>query len=60
MPNTASSWEAAVQHRGLSSVLREDPEGWERRGEREAQEGEDICILIADLRCCTAETHTTL
>ena len=29
-------------------------------GGREAQEGEDICILIADLFCCTAETNTTL
>ena len=29
-------------------------------GGREAQEGENICILIADLFCCTAETNTTL
>ena len=29
-------------------------------GGREAQEGEDICTLIADLLCCTAETNTTL
>ena len=28
-------------------------------GGREAQEGQDICILMADL-CCTAETNTTL
>ena len=30
-------------------------EGWE-----EAQEGEDICLLIADSHCCTAEINTTL
>ena len=41
-------------------MLRDDPEGWERKDEREAQEGEDTRILIADSRCCTAETHTTL
>ena len=29
--------------------------GWE-----EAQEGGDICILIADSCCCIAETSTTL
>ena len=29
-------------------------------GRREAQEGEDICIHIADSYCCTAETNTTL
>ena len=27
---------------------------------REAQEGGDICIHIADSLCCTAETNTTL
>ena len=26
--------------------------------EREAQEGGDICILTADLHCCTGETNT--
>ena len=29
--------------------------GWEQ-----AQEGGDICVLIADSCCCTAETNTTL
>ena len=29
-------------------------------GGREAQEGEDIGILLADSQCCTAETNTTL
>ena len=27
---------------------------------REGQEGEDICIHVADLLCCAAETNTTL
>ena len=27
---------------------------------REAQEGEDICIHIVDLHCCTAEINKTL
>ena len=26
-------------------------------GGREAQKGGDICILIADTHCCTAETN---
>ena len=30
------------------------------RGRREAQEGRDICVLVADSLCCTAETNTTL
>ena len=29
-------------------------------GRREAQEGGDICIIKADLHCCTAESNTTL
>ena len=35
-------------------------EGWDREGGREAQEGGDIGIHIADSLCCTAETNTTL
>ena len=27
---------------------------------RAAQEGDDRCIIMADLCCCTAETNTTL
>ena len=30
------------------------------RGRREAQEGRDICVLVGDSLCCTAETNTTL
>ena len=33
--------------------------GWVRGG-REAQEGGDMCILMADSHSCTAETNTTL
>ena len=29
-------------------------------GGREAQEGEDICIIMTNLHCCMAETNTTL
>ena len=32
--------------------------GW--RGRREAQERWDICIHMADLRCCSVGTNTTL
>ena len=38
----------------------DDPEGLDGGGMREAQKGRDIRILIADSRCCTAETNTTL
>ena len=38
-------------------MLSDDLEGWVGR---EAQEGRDICLLIADSRCCTAEPNTTL
>ena len=32
----------------------------ERHGVEEAQEGGDICILLADSHCCTAQTYTAL
>ena len=28
--------------------------------EREAQEGGDLCIIMASSHCCMAETNTTL
>ena len=32
-----------------------------RDGERrEAQEGRNICVIMPDLHCCTAETNITL
>ena len=36
-------------------------DGWGLGGAgREAQEGEDICIFLADSQCCMAKTNTTL
>jgi len=32
----------------------------EMGGGREAQEGEDIYIVMTDSHCCTAKTNTTL
>ena len=50
-----------TQHRELSSVLYDNLQGRDLgRGGREAQEGGDICIHIANSRCCMAETNTTL
>ena len=43
----------------LILVLCDDPEGWDGRRGREAQEGGDICILVADSHCWMAETKTT-
>ena len=48
-----------MEGRELSSVLCGDLEGWDGGG-REVQEGGDICILIADLHCCSAKTNTIL
>ena len=45
---------------GSSAPCCDDLDGWEGRGEREAQEGGDICIHIADLLHPTAEINTTL
>ena len=41
-------------------MLYDDLEGWDREDGREAQEGGDIRIHMADSFCCTAETNTTL
>ena len=40
------------------SVLYDDLERWDRG--REVQRGRDICILMADLLCCMAESNTML
>ena len=40
-------------------MLCDDLEGWDGVGFREAQEGGDVFILLADSRCCIAETNTT-
>ena len=44
---------------GAQPVLRNNLERRDGMG-REVQEGGDVCILMADSRCCTAETNTTL
>ena len=41
-----SQWEAAAQHRDISSVLCDHLEGWDREGEREMQEGGDMGIHV--------------
>ena len=41
-------------------MLSDDLEGWDTVGGREGSEGGGICILMADSRCCTAETNTAL
>ena len=47
---TLSQWEAAAQHREISSGLCDDLEGWDREGGRETQERGDmgtyICIWL--------------
>ena len=39
-------------------MLCNDLEGWVRGGGREAQDGGDICVHVADSHCCTTETNT--
>jgi len=43
----------------LSAALCDNPEGL-LSGGREVKEGGDICTLMADSHCCTAETNTTM
>ena len=47
---------------GAQTWCSDSLEGWDRRGgpRRDAQEGGDICILMADSCYCLAETNTTL
>ena len=43
-----SSWEAAIQHRELSSVLCDDLEGWDEGvGGRLKREGMDVYIQLS-------------
>ena len=54
-----SWWEAAVQHRELSSVLCDDVEGWDEGvGGRFKREGMDVYIQLS--HSYTAKTNTTL
>ena len=41
-------------------AIKNDLDGWDAGGEREVQEGGNICIHRADSLCCTVETNTTL
>ena len=41
-----SEWEAATQHREISSVLCGHLEGWDREGGRETQMGGDMGIYV--------------
>ena len=42
-------------------MLYEDLERWDGvKGGSEVQEGGNVCILMADSRCCMAETNMTL
>ena len=57
-------WEAAAQHREISSVLCDHLEGWDGEGGRERDAGGkrygSICICITDSLCYKAETNTPL
>ena len=46
-----------MQHREFRLALCDDLDGWMGR---EAEEGGDICILMADSHCCTGEASTTV
>ena len=39
-------WEAAAEHREMSSVLCGHLEGWDREGGRETQEGGDMGMYV--------------
>ena len=42
-------------------MLCDNLDGWDRvGGQGEVQEGEDICMLMADSLCCIAEANTIL
>ena len=47
-------------NRELNLVLCDNLEGLNAESGTEVKEGGDIRILMADSRCCTAETSTTL
>ena len=41
-------------------MLCDDLEGWDREDGREAEEGGDMCMHMADSLCCATETNTVL
>ena len=57
----ASQWEFAIWLKELKSVICDNIEGWDGvEGEREVQEGGDICIPMTDSCWYTAETNMIL
>lgn len=38
-------------------TITDNLEGWPEGSGKEAQEEEDVCILLADSHCCTLETN---
>ena len=56
-----SQWEFAVWLRELKQGLGDNLEGWDGEGDgKEVQGGGNICIPMADIYCCLAETNTIL
>ena len=56
-----SKWKFAVWHRELNLVFGDNLEEWDGEGDGMGiQEGEDICIPVADSCWCMAETNTIL
>jgi len=56
-----SQWKFAVWLRELKQGLCNNLEGWDGEGDRrEVQGGGNICIPMADIYCCLAETNTIL
>ena len=45
MYKTDGQWEATIWHREFSSVICDDTEGWDAKGERQAQGERDIYTL---------------
>ena len=58
MYKTDNQWEAAIETQGPSLVLCDDLQV-EDPGEKEAQDGGDICTIMTGLHCMT-EISTTL
>ena len=60
-PYVDSEWEFAIDAGNPKLVLSDNLKAWDSMGDgREAPEGGDLCILMADSHYCMAETNTTL
>ena len=53
-------WEAAAAITGPSSMLCDDPEGWDEGEWGKVEEGGDICVLVDDSCCCMVDANTIL